>query len=105
MRDLQHGGSNHDAFKFYDTDEDGHMTKDDVYNLLTEHEQIGGFFSRNIKTNRLFKLLDGDGDGMVSKAEFHHGMRDRKKTGLQDAGGKGVDQGYHDTRSRGKQDL
>lgn len=60
VRDKHHMGDSERAFQHYDEDSDGHLTKDEVIQMLSEHKDMGGFFSKHIKAIRLFNLMDTD---------------------------------------------
>jgi len=55
------------AFKDYDVDGDGYITKDEMMNVITK---MGFVSNKDEEVSKCLKDMDLDGDGRVSYAEF-----------------------------------
>eukprot|EP00741_Cyanophora_paradoxa_P009794 tig00000147_g9489.t1 len=71
------------AFTMFDVDRDGEVSKSEILNMLTSVTSILSVLDprkrtdiKNIKViaDKLFAILDTDGNGFVSKHEFAHGL-------------------------------
>jgi Ca2+-binding EF-hand superfamily protein len=63
------GGDFHAAFRYYDSDGDGRVSKDDLGNMLSD-ARIGNWLTRNAWADGVIAALDTDRDGYISSAEF-----------------------------------
>ena len=79
VRDQHHDGNNDIAFRHYDTDGDTMLSKDEVLGLLQEHKEVQGFFSLNIKANRVFSLMGKNMDGYIDIVEFSNELRPKPR--------------------------
>lgn len=63
-----HFNTPEEAFKFFDKDSDGKLTKNEIVLLLKEAE-ISGFI-RGLVSSKLIEGYDKDADGLINWEEF-----------------------------------
>lgn len=63
-----HFATPEEAFRFFDEDSDGKLTKSEIVKLLKDAE-INGFI-RGLVSSKLIEGYDKDGDGLIDWKEF-----------------------------------
>ncbi|XP_035685080.1 neuronal calcium sensor 1-like, partial [Branchiostoma floridae] len=71
------------AFRLYDLDQDGYITRDEMISIVTAiYEMVGNMVKLPEEENtpekrvdRIFALMDKNGDGRLSMEEFQEGSK------------------------------